>query len=68
MIEHLKSRTTTFLQVRKINEIIDAIKSFRDIAEGTGVNGLINQYTNRINQMKDYLTNIAPSSLNDLLN
>lgn len=43
MIEHLKSRTTTFLQVRKINEIIDAIKSFREIAEGTGVNGLINQ-------------------------
>lgn len=67
MIEHLKSRTTTFLQVRKINEIIDTIKSFRDIAEGTGVNGLINQYTNRINQMKDYLTNIVPTSIDDLL-
>ncbi len=68
MIEHLKSRTTTFLQVRKINEIIDAIKSFRDVAEGTGVNGLINQYTNRINQMKDYLTNTLPASFDDLLN
>lgn len=68
MIEHLKSRTTTFLQVRKINEIIDAIKSFREIAEGTGVNGLINQYTNRLNQMKDYLTNTVPTSINDLLN
>lgn len=68
MIEHLKSRTTTFLQVRKINEIIDAIKSFREIAEGTGVNGLINQYTNRLNQMKDYLTNTVPASINDLLN
>ena len=67
MIEHLKSRTTTFLQVRKINEIIDAIKSFRDVAEGTGVNGLINQYTNRINQMKDYLTNTLPASFDDLL-
>lgn len=68
MIEHLKSRTTTFLQVRKINEIIDAIKSFREIAEGTGVNGLINQYTNRLNQMKDYLINTVPTSINDLLN
>lgn len=68
MIEHLKSRTTTFLQVRKINEIIDAIKSFREIAEGTGVNGLINQYTNRLNQMKEYLTNTVPTSINDLLN
>ena len=68
MIEHLKSRTTTFLQVRKINEIIDAIKSFREIAEGTGVNGLINQYTNRLNQMKDYLTNTVPASINDLFN
>lgn len=68
MIEHLKSRTTTFLQVRKINEIIDAIKSFREIAEGTGVNGLINQYTNRLNQMKDYLTNTVPTSINDLFN
>ena len=68
MIEHLKSRATTFLQVRKINEIIDAIKSFREIAEGTGVNGLINQYTNRLNQMKDYLTNTVPTSINDLLN
>ena len=68
MIEYLKSRTTTFLQVRKINEIIDAIKSFREIAEGTGVNGLINQYTNRLNQMKDYLTNTVPTSINDLLN
>lgn len=68
MIEHLKSRTTTFLQVRKINEIIDAIKSFREIAEGTVVNGLINQYTNRLNQMKDYLTNTVPTSINDLLN
>ena len=67
MIEHLKSRTTTFLQVRKINEIIDAIKSFRDAAEGTGVNGLINQYTNRINQMKDYLTNTVSTSIDDLL-
>jgi hypothetical protein len=67
MIEHLRSRTTTFLQVRKINEIIDAIKSFRDAAEGTGVNGLINQYTNRINQMKDYLTNTVPTSIDDLL-
>ena len=67
MIEHLRSRTTTFLQVRKINEIIDTIKSFRDAAEGTGVNGLINQYTNRINQMKDYLTNIVPTSIDDLL-
>lgn len=67
MIEHLKSRTTTFLQVKKINEIIDTIKAFRDIAEGTGVNGLINQYTNRINQMKDYLTNTVPSSIDDLL-
>lgn len=68
MIEHLKSRTTTFLQVRKINEIIDAIKSFREIAEGTGVNGLINQYTNRLNQMKEHLTNTVPTSINDLLN
>lgn len=68
MIEHLKSRTTTFLQVRKINEIIDAIKSFREIAEGTGVNGLISQYTNRLNQMKEYLTNTVPTSINDLLN
>lgn len=68
MIEHLKSRTTTFLQVRKINEIIDAIKSFREIAEGTGVNGLINQYTNRLNQMKEYLINTVPTSINDLLN
>lgn len=68
MIEHLKSRTTTFLQVRKINEIIDTIKSFREIAEGTGVNGLINQYTNRLNQMKDYLTNTVPTNINDLLN
>ena len=68
MIEHLKSRTTTFLQVRKINEIIDVIKSFREIAEGTGVNGLINQYTNRLNQMKDYLANTVPASINDLLN
>lgn len=67
MIEHLRSITTTFLQVRKINEIIDAIKSFRDAAEGTGVNGLINQYTNRINQMKDYLTNTIPTSIDDLL-
>lgn len=67
MIEHLRSRTTTFLQVRKINEIIDAIKSFRYAAEGTGVNGLINQYTNRINQMKDYLTNTVPTSIDDLL-
>lgn len=67
MIEHLRSRTTTFLQVRKINEIIDAIKSFRDAAEGIGVNGLLNQYTNRINQMKDYLTNIVPTSIDDLL-
>lgn len=67
MIEHLRSRTTTFLQVRKINEIIDAIKSFRDAAEGTGVNGLLNQYTNRINQMKDYLTNTVPTSIDDLL-
>ena len=67
MIEHLRNRTTTFLQVRKINEIIDAIKSFRDAAEGTGVNGLLNQYTNRINQMKDYLTNTVPTSIDDLL-
>ena len=67
MIEHLRSRTTTFLQARKINEIIDAIKSFRDAAEGTGVNGLLNQYTNRINQMKDYLTNTVPTSIDDLL-
>lgn len=68
MIEHLKNKVTTFLQVKKINEIIDSLIRFDETISGSAIQDLINQYNSRLENMKHYLNDKVTESIDDLKN
>ena len=68
MIEHLKNKVTTFLQVKKINEIIDSLTRFNNIISGSAIQDLIDQYNSRLENMKHYLNDKVTESIDDLKN
>lgn len=65
-IEHLKNKVTTFLQIKKINEIIDGLEKYDSLINSNTVQGLLNQYNDRLENMKNFLNNNVLDNINNL--
>ena len=66
MIEHLKNKVTTFSQVKKINEIIDELEKYNSLINNNTIQGLLNQYNNRLENMKNFLNDTILNNVNAL--
>lgn len=66
MIEHLKNKVTTFLQIKKINEVIDSLKNINEYLSSNIIQDLINQYNSRLENMKHYLNNKVTKNFDNL--
>lgn len=65
-IEHLKNKVTTFLQIKKINEIVDGLEKYDSLINTNTIQGLLNQYNDRLENMKNFLNNNVLDNINNL--